>query len=203
MGRFWIAGSAVFVATAIVSACSSDPETVAPVDGGIDGTTDSNVNGDTSNKADTSATDTGVTPDGAADSAADASSDAGGATTLVCGNQSCSLPSESCCVNLTGPTLTCTGGDGSTCAQGNVALKCAKALDCPNNDVCCLDATVDPALGACSATCTGADHITLCDPNGSAQANKCGDAGACGNANIATWGLTKAYGTCGDPMGPL
>ena len=102
------------------------------------------------------------------------------------------------------PLYKCSGGDAGACAQGAVTLACASNADCPQSQVCCEDATNKNApSSSCQSTCSGPNHAILCNPNGTAQANRCGDAGACGNGNVDNWGLSKQFGTCGDVPGPL
>jgi hypothetical protein len=197
------------VGFALVMACGGDTATptIPLVDGG--NTADSASNVDGGNQPDSSVNpDASVNPDGSTNLDGSTGTDGSSSviTTLACGKQTCALPSESCCVDITGnnPVLTCTGGDaGGSCGQGLVELQCKSSADCSGNNVCCLDATVDPANATCSPACGGTDMAILCDPKGSVQSNKCGDAGTCGNKNIDTWGLTNQYGTCGDTSGPL
>ena len=187
-----------FAIAATLLACGDD---TAPSDGGIDGSVADGSGGDGS--ADVTASDASGSDGGPTDSGGEvAASDAGGASSIACGNSTCALPAQSCCYNPNNNKFSCTG-DGGTCATGDVAIRCASAVDCSSGQVCCLNASVDPATATCAATCTGQDHALLCDPNGTAQANACGDAGACGNGNIDTWGLSTKYGTCGDSSGPF
>ena len=183
------------------AACGGDNATTG--DGGPDGSL-----GDGGNQPDGTANpdgstnpDGGTNPDGSTNPDG-GTGDGGGSTSVKCGTSTCALPGPCC---ITGAnTATCVS-DGGACQPGgnDVSLKCASAADCPSSQVCCLDATLTTPAAVCAATCTGQDHAMLCDPSGTAQANACGDAGACGNGNIDTWGLTSAYGTCGDVTGPL
>jgi hypothetical protein len=170
-----------------------------------DSGTDGSVQPDSGNP-DVTVNDTGsdsTVSDAPTDVASDVvTGDGGGATSIACGNASCTLPSQACCYNPNNNKFACSG-DGGTCPTGDVALQCASAVDCTGGQVCCLNASVDPAVAKCAATCTGQDHALLCNPTGTPQANACGDAGACGNGNIDTWGLTNKFGTCGDQTGPF
>lgn len=199
----------VTVAFGLVAACGGDSATTGiPIpDGGNNPDGNNGLDG-SNNKPDGSNPDGGNNLDGSNNLDGNNAGDGNNSliSTLACGNQTCALPSETCCIDIApNPNVfKCTGGDaGGACGAGLVELQCKSAADCAGSNVCCLDATVDPAKATCQASCGGVDHVMLCDPNGSAQANRCGDAGACGNQNIDTWGLTPQFGTCGDPMGPF
>ncbi len=195
-----------FAGSVIFAACGGDSSTNG--DAGPDGSvgdgsnqTDGTTNPD-ANPTDGSSTD-GTTGDGSAtDGATDGSTTDGGASSVKCGNSSCALPGPCCIFNGTTPQCI---SDGGSCQQGDVALQCASNADCPSAQVCCLDATNQNTPAAvCSTTCTGQDHAVICDPNGTAQSNRCGDAGACTTNNNGTWGLpNNGYGVCGNGQGPF
>ncbi len=188
------------VGLGLVAACGGDLATpgIPDPDSGSDG----NSNKDGSNNTDGTVTDAKTNPDGFVDT--DASNGDGGSGTLIsCGTTTCG-PSQSCCVDLGPPLIfVCAGGDAGACGVGLIDLHCASAADCVGNDVCCLDANFDPSKATCQASCSGLKKATLCDPKATEMKNNCGDAGVCGTANIATWDLTTAYGTCGDTTGPF
>ncbi len=193
------------VAVGLVAACGGDTATTGiPTPDSGNGNDGSN-NLDGGGNKDGTVSDANNNPDGFVDPDSGNAGDSGLiSSSISCGKQTCALPSQSCCVDLGPPLIfVCAGGDAGACGQGLVDLQCASAVDCAGNNVCCLDANIDPAKATCQATCSGKDKALLCDPKANDMKNKCGDAGACGNANIDTWGLTKTYGTCGDPMGPL
>ncbi len=192
----------VCVCVLAVAACGGDNSTTG--DGGPDGSL-----GDGGNPRDATTTpdgstspDGGTNPDGSTTPDGSTGDGGGGATSVMCGNSSCALPGPCCIVNGTTPACI---SDGGSCQQGDVALQCASNADCPSTQVCCLDATNQNTPAAvCSTTCTGQDHAVICDPNGTAQANRCGDAGACTTNNNGTWGLpNNGYGVCGNSQGPF
>lgn len=170
---------------AFLAACGGTTSTDG--DGGTDGSSNDAAAGDGSKTDATSG---------------DAATSDGSAGSLTCGTTTCP-GSQGCCVDPNNAgTYTCTN-DAGTCPAGDALLACNSNAQCPSSQVCCLDGTVDPAVAACSSTCTGTDHAVLCDPTASSTTNRCGDAGTCGNTNIDTWQLTDSYGTCGDVTGPF
>ena len=176
-----------------------------------------------------SATDAGGDANGVAD-ASDAGGDAmitttggpvtdaslgGDATSLNCGNTSCKLPNEACCLfPITNPPppfyAACSSGgscpaipaDAGYDAGAATELHCEVQANCGGNTVCCIEA---PASGnitahcvsasACVASDAGTHSALLCDP--ALTDAGCGGAGACSSTNIATWNLPNGFGTCG------
>ena len=193
MRRRWAtAGFTVF----LLAACGGEDGVPLTAGDGGDGST----NPDGGAKPDGS-----VNPDGSINPDGSVNPD-GGTVSIQCGQAlTCLAPSSTCCVDVNNPPqYKCSGGDAGACAQGAVSLSCASAVDCPSSQVCCVDATNQNApVTSCQTTCGGVDHAVVCNPTGTAQANRCGDAGACGNGNIDTWGLTNLFGTCGNTTGPL
>jgi hypothetical protein len=192
------------VVTVIIVACGGDDSN--QTDGGSDSSSGNDVTTKDSSGGDSGGNDSGSSDTGSdsspSDSASDViSSDGGGG--LKCGNATCAS-SQPCCIDPGGPTYTCEA-DAGACGAGDALLHCNSNADCSSSTVCCLDASggKDPPVAACAATCGGNGHAVLCDPNGTAQSNRCGDASACGNTNIDTWQLTTNYGTCGDRTGPF
>lgn len=193
----------VGVVGAFLLACGGTDVTPGGKDGGPDGTVGTDGGGtvpDGSTNTDSGAGGDGaMNPDGntITDGGADGSMNGG----VPCGMMTCAQ-NEKCCVDINGmaPVYTCTS---MTCMAGQVELSCNSNKDCPMNQVCCLNAAPDPYVVSCQSSCKGANHAILCDPMGTAMNNSCGDAGACGNMNIDTWGLSTNYGTCGDTNGPF
>lgn len=87
------------------------------------------------------------------------------------GQPSTCSPGEFCCVSgdpQTGQTDTC-DPSGATCA--GTPVHCARAADCPSNEVCCGTESYDPNTNSsmytdvsCAKDCTGQWHHVFCDP---------------------------------------
>jgi hypothetical protein len=223
------------------------------VDSGVDtgnagdtgNTGDTGTTGDTGNAGDTgNGGDTGSAGDaGDAANAPDAPGDAAGDVMLVadtggtltdaapggdgaalnCGNETCNLPVQSCCLYpLASPppaffAACSTGGacpatlppDAGYEAGAPTSVGCEVQSNCTGVTVCCLESSTSGsvksscrAAGSCVGSDAGVDGATglsvalLCDPSLGGDAG-CGEAGACSGANIGTWNLPSGFGTCG------
>jgi hypothetical protein len=120
--------------------------------------------------------DAAVSVDGAADvvgadatrgDGGDAGGDAGGTdagATFACGNLSCTVATQTCCVPAGGNVqtmTTCAGAAGCPIGTG-ASLRCVATADCPANGVCCLSQAMG-AASACRVQCMGGQR-QLCDP---------------------------------------
>lgn len=144
----------------------------------------------------------------------------GGTTTqLSCGNTSCAIPAQVCCITPTSAGLAY-GCETGTCAlpdagQGNggdggqggnqgggdvnlVMLSCSDQANCPTGTVCC--ATRSDATGTVAACQMGTscqkDGIQLCDPAAPAATNGCPSGQQCISDNIQDLGLPASFGRC-------
>ena len=135
---------------------------------------------------------------------------------LPCGAVSCAIPAQSCCVESGGGFITylCVVGPSANCAASRggdlLGLKCSSAANCAATEQCCANVGTADAVqsscvpkGTCAAGPGGPEHAILCDPNATAGASGCGDAGACDNGTINDWGLPDTFGTCGNRPGPF
>ena len=145
----------------------------------------------------------------------------GGTTTsLSCGNTTCAIPAEVCCITPTSAgtaygceTGTCAlpdagrgnGGDDGGGQNGNqggdvnlVTLSCSAQANCPTGTVCC--ATMSDAKGTVTACQMGAscskDGIQLCDPAAPTASNGCAAGQQCVSDNIRDLGLPTTFGRC-------
>ncbi len=141
----------------------------------------------------------------------------GGTTTsLSCGNTSCAIPAEVCCVTPTSAGLaygcetgTCAipdagrgtgnGGNGNQGGDVNlVTLSCSDQANCPTGTVCC--ATQSDSKGTVAAcqmgTVCSKDGIQLCDPAAPAASNGCATGQQCTSDNIKDLGLPPSFGRC-------
>ena len=138
-----------------------------------------------------SSTDGGVDPPGAAPG--------GNASSLPCGTTTCALPAESCCVSDLGNGslgYACIA-TGAACGSGGAnatALSCSATANCPAGSVCCASDATKPTSSQCRSAC-GAKEAQLCDPK--AATTGCAASAPCSSQNIADWGLSTAYATCG------
>jgi hypothetical protein len=214
------------VSGAVLGACGGD-DSVAPLgteDGGSDGTTSSDgssvdANGGNDSGGTDSGRDTGASDGGLDSSLADDAgnfqdaSPGGDAAVLNCGSESCSLPSQTCCLYDQGGSFSggCANGAGGCPPEvdggdaGLVSLGCEVIANCSGTgQICCIthdtnDGTTKSAcmLEATCATITHQHRAELCDPS-TADAG-CGitHPGPCSPTNIGSWDLPGGFGTCG------
>jgi len=215
----------VFVSGAALSACGGD-DSVAQIgaeDGGGDATTfdgdavdatRGNDSGGSDSGRDTGAFDSGLDSSLAVDAGNFQDASPGGdAAVLNCGSESCSLPSQTCCLYDQGGDFSggCANGAGGCPAEadggdaGLVSLGCEVTANCPGSgQICCIthdtnNGTTKSAcmLEATCATVTSQHRAELCDPS-TADAG-CGltHPGPCSSTNVGSWDLPSGFGTCG------
>jgi hypothetical protein len=127
---------------------------------------------------------TGSSPDAAAgesgpwtdagpvDDASAGSDDSSSSGTISCGNATCTLPAEFCCVTTSQGTQsqTCATDPASCKGQGDSPVQCTSSTQCPQGQVCCgsnannfySDVSCQPA--PCGGTTGGVEHVQFCDP---------------------------------------
>jgi hypothetical protein len=130
----------------------------------------------------------GPGPDGAA-------AEAGGSSAIACGNLTCSVPAQTCCVSFGNGGVVTSCANGATCpGTGSTTLRCASSADCTGQSVCCLTQQNNGGVAECSATCGGGD-TQLCDPTSPAPG--CGHGQQCQAPNGGAPPLPTGIGTCG------
>ena len=178
--RFAIYGMALGV---FVVACGGSSDSELTIDAGADGTSGSD-GGTTGNDGGTTGNDGGGT-----------FTDAGNPTTIPCGNSTCTLPGQTCCVQNQGQTPTFTCINGTTCPNNQTGLHCQNTASCAPGLVCCVAQQGQVTTSNCKATCAQ-NEAQLCDPKasnpGCVPANQ-----QCSSTNIVDWGLPNTFATCG------
>jgi len=122
----------------------------------------------------------------------------GSQSTLACGDATCSIPAEVCCVYETSPPkFLCVAGAACPAAaggSGGTALSCSGASNCPSGTVCCVSEVARVVSSQCRVACAK-NEAQLCDPT--ATATGCPSSAACSSNNVSDWGLPTTYATCG------
>ena len=150
----------------------------------------------------------------------------GNTATLSCGNATCNIPAQVCCITRTAagnafacePGSTCTpvtadggvatgggggggGGDGGFDTGGGdnptVTLKCTDTANCAAGSICCV--TRSDATGTVAQCVAG----TTCGKDSAqlcdpkATSTGCAAGQMCTSDNIHDWGLSAPFATCG------
>lgn len=142
----------------------------------------------TSVLGDASASDGGSEGSSAADAARDGMLPP---THTTCGPMQCAAMQTCCVTQNNPPQFTCAQG---ACTNGQTALQCAKASDCPMGSVCCVRRMNGNATSSCALSC-GQNEAQLCDPK--EMPTGCPPNQPCSNSNIADWNLPPSFATCG------
>jgi hypothetical protein len=147
----------------------------------------------------------------------------GNTGSLSCGNATCAIPAEVCCLTPTSggvaygcetgkcaiPDAGLTQGDDGGAKQADinvVTLGCSAQANCAAGSVCC--ATRSDATGTVSSCQVGTscgngnggrDGIQLCDPAAPAASNGCPTGQQCISDNIRDLGLPTTFGRCKKP----
>ncbi len=182
------------VAVAIVCfgvGCGGSSETDLLQDSGSDGTTGNDSGG---------GNDATTNPDGNPNPGNDGGvidgsfTDAGNPTTIACGNSTCTLPTQTCCVSGNGTTFTCV--NGTTCPQNQTGLHCLDTASCAPGLICCVNQQQNVTTSNCKVAC-GQNEAQLCDSKLDGGTGCVPSNAQCSSQNIQDWGLNPPFATCG------
>ncbi len=110
--------------------------------------------------------DAATSPDGALNGDAAAAGDGA----VSCGAATCSVSTQTCCVQDAGASCI---PNGTTCPGAVAILRCEKAADCPNQDVCCFESNGGPIVASCRQDCNGGDRVQACKTQAECQGGTC------------------------------
>jgi hypothetical protein len=119
-------------------------------------------------------TGTGVPVDaGAAQDSGTVATDSGPPAVISCGNTTCPLPAEFCCVTFdqSGQQEACASDPGSCTGQGGSAVECTSSSQCPAGQICCgtkpnSNSYSDVSCQAAPCGSGSVEQIQFCDPQG-------------------------------------
>ncbi len=111
---------------------------------------------------------------------------------VPCGNTTCNVNTEFCCVEQTAPdagrTETCVAPNGA--CSSNAKISCNEAADCTGGALCCGSFPMQGVQGvtSCMTSCGGPQGVQLCRSDGECGANS--DAGELKKCITQTCGST-------------